>query len=322
MKVPASIRRAYDAQKATNESLKKEIDRLILGFKNSRWHYESRVKELVSFALKVESGRVEDPMGLEDFFACTVVVANASELRQAEDLICSKFALRERRPGKKLIANAPETFSFDDLRLYVTVRDDAAVPPTDLSGIVFEVQIKTFLQHAWVIATHDLVYKSDEVDWGKQRIAYEIKAMLEHAEVSIQEAGKLATSRLLAKTDQQTEMIKVGINLLKSHWDQDELPFDMRRLSENIIALLMLLELDVSRLETILDANKASRGGYHLANLSPYGTVVQYLFEAEQDRMQKVLTEDCASTRVLIPSEIELPTTVDVATFRNAVLVN
>ena len=322
MKVPASIRRAYDAQKATNDSLKKKIDRLILGFKNSRWHYESRVKELVSFALKIESGRVEDPMALEDFFACTVVVANASELRQAEDLICSNFALRERRPGTKLIANAPETFSFDDLRLYVMVRDDAAVPPTDLSGIVFEVQIKTFLQHAWVIATHDLVYKSDEVDWGKQRIAYEIRAMLELAEVSIQEAGKLATSKLLAKTDQQTEMIKVGINLLKSHWDQDELPSDMRRLSENIIALLTLLELDVSRLETILDANRASRGGYHLANLSPYGTIVQYLFEAEQDRMQKVLTVDGVSTRVLIPSEIKLPTTAAVATLRNAVLVN
>ena len=83
MKVSGSIRCIYDDQKATNERLKKMVDRRILGFKDSRWHYESRVKELVSFALKIETGRFEEPATLEDFFACVVVVANASELKQA-----------------------------------------------------------------------------------------------------------------------------------------------------------------------------------------------------------------------------------------------
>ena len=39
-----AIMRVYDAQKPTNDRLKEKIDTLILGFKNSRWHYESRVK--------------------------------------------------------------------------------------------------------------------------------------------------------------------------------------------------------------------------------------------------------------------------------------
>ena len=166
------------------------------------------------------------------------------------------------------------------------------------------------------------MYKSDEVDWGKQRIAYQVKAMLEHAEVSIQEARKLATSTVLAKMDRQTEMIKAGINLLKSHWDQDELPSDLRRLAENIIALLTLVGLDVSHLESILEAKRASRGGFHLANLSPYGTIVQYLFESESNCVQKALIDDGISARVLIPSEIELPAAAARATLRNAVLVN
>ena len=324
MKVSGSIRRIYDDQKVKNESLKELVDRQILSLKKPRWHYESRVKELVSFALKIETGRFKEPAALEDFFACTIVVANASELEQAEGLICSHFTLRRRKPRKKRTHKAPETFAFDDLRLYVTIREDPTVPPPppNLSGIVFEVQIKTFLQHAWTIATHDLVYKTADVDWGKGRIAYQIKAMLEHAEVSIQEADKLATSSLLAKEDRQTKQIKSGIKLLESQWNQDQLPSDVRRLAENIIALLKLLDLDIAGLKTILNTNKTLRDGFHLANLSPYGTVVQYLFEAEQERMQQLLTGDDIPARVLIPSEITLPPTSNPATFKNAVFVD
>ena len=323
MKVPGSIRHIYEDQKATNERLKKKVDQRILGFKDSKWHYESRVKGLVSFALKIETGWFVEPKALEDFFACTIVVANASELNQAEGLIREHFTLRKRKPKlKKRTHKAPEEFPFDDLRLYVTVRDDPASPPTGLSDITFEVQIKTFLQHAWAIATHDLMYKSDEVDWSKQRIAYQVKAMLEHAEVSIQEAKKLATSSVLAKEDRRTNTLKAGIKLLKTQWSQDELPSDVQRLAKNIINLLELLHLNVVHLEAILNARKAHRGGFHPLNLSPYGTVVQYLFEAERDRMQQLLTDDRNQARVLIPSEIELPPTFDPRTFRNAVFVD
>lgn len=325
MKVSGSIRHTYNDQKATNERLREIVDRRIKGFKDPQWHYESRVKELVSFALKIETGRFEKPAALEDFFACTIVVANSSELQQAEKLICENFALRKRKPkAKKRTHKTPEMFPFDDLRLYVTVRDDPAMspPPPGLSGIIFEVQIKTFLQHAWSIATHDLVYKSDEVDWGKQRIAHQVKAMLEHAEVSIQEASKLAKSRALAKEDQRTKKIKAGISLLKSQWDQDELPSDMRRLAENIVTLLELLQFDITHLETILEDRKGLRHGHHPANLSPYGTVIQYLFEAEQDRMQQLLTGGRGKVGVLIPSEIQLPPTCNPKAFKNAVFIN
>ncbi|MXY08307.1 MAG: hypothetical protein F4Y61_06625 [Rhodothermaceae bacterium] len=321
MKVSRSVRRVYDDQKAINEQLKEVVDRRIMGLKHPRWHYEGRVKGLVSFALKIETGRCKQPAALEDFFACTVVVANTNELKQAEELICTHFTLKERRPrANKFIHKTPEMFPFDDLRLYVTAHDPS-MPPTDLSEIVFEVQIKTFLQHAWAIATHDLVYKSDEVDWGKQRIASQLKAMLEHAEVSIEEANKLATSSVLSKENRKTRRIKDGIALLKSHWNQDELPSDMRRLAENIAALLKLLNLELPRLETILKNNKASRGGIHLKNLSPFGTVVQYLFNDEPKQMQQRLTDGNVSQKVLIPSEIDLPPNLDRETFTNALFV-
>src|SRR5207247_360952 len=113
---------------------------------------------------------------------------NSTEIDQAEALIRENFTVNERRPRQRdRTHKAPHAFPFDDLRLYVRVPNTPASPPTDLVGILFEVQIKTFLQHAWSIATHDLLYKADDANWNKERIAYQIKAMLEHAEISIQE---------------------------------------------------------------------------------------------------------------------------------------
>ena len=153
MKVPASVRRIYEDQLPLYSRLKKMVDGRVAGLKQPRWHYESRVKELDSFALKLESGRCDPPTELEDFFACTLVVANATEIASAEEKVVSTFQVRVRRPASdEQTHKSSECFPFDDLRLYVTVPDRPSAPPTDLSGRLFEIQIKTFLQHAWSIA--------------------------------------------------------------------------------------------------------------------------------------------------------------------------
>lgn len=322
MKIPASIRRLHEDQQAINDRLRVTVDDRVRSLMNQRWHYESRVKELPSFALKIESGRFDNPRALEDFFACAIVVANANEISEAENLIDQNFALRERRPPHHdRTHKAPEAFPFDDLRLYVTLPDSPAVPPTDLFDVIFEVQIKTFLQHAWSIATHDLLYKTDDVNWSKERIAYQIKAMLEHAEISIQEAENLATSAALAKEDRKTATVKKGIALVKSQWGPDELPKDVRRLAMNITSLTEALRLETERLAQVLNDGKAQRAGAHPSNLSPYSTVVQYLFDAEKDKMLSLLKDEKSRKRILIPDEIELPPDIDRAELRNAIFV-
>src|ERR1700683_1045841 len=98
MKVAASVRRIYEDQREINGRLKTVVDDRVRGLKDPRWHYESRLKELPSFALKIESGRFANPEALEDFFACTIVVANAGQIAEAEHLISEEPGGEERRP--------------------------------------------------------------------------------------------------------------------------------------------------------------------------------------------------------------------------------
>lgn len=322
MKIPASIRVLFEEQEDKNNRLKTDVDRRIGGFQNTRWHYESRVKKITSFALKLETGRITNPGALEDFFACTLVVANAAEIASAEKLIVDNFKLKYRRPNSNNETHkAPDSFPFDDLRLYVTLKENKALPHNDLQDIIFEIQIKTFLQHAWGIATHDLVYKSDGASWSKKRIAFQVKAMLEHAEISIQEAEQLANCSTLAKEDNQTREIRNSIALIGEHWNDNELPVDKVRLADNIVSLLKRLSITQDRLKQILVAGKAARGGAHPINLSPYAVIVQYLLCMEKGKCISFLMRKDERKKILIPIEIDLPDDVDRKELVNAIFV-
>lgn len=322
MKIPASIRRLYDDQNESCVKLREQVDALIKPQLHEGWHYESRVKQPVSFTLKIESGRFNNPSALEDFFAATIVVRNSSEIGDAEKLVNELFSFQYRRPKTDSeTAKAPDAFPFDDVRLYVKWKDSPTLPPSGLHGLLFEMQIKTFLQHAWSIATHNLIYKSEDVNWGKARIAFQIKAMLEHAEISIKEAESLANSTALAKQDPETTAVKSSVALLKAQWTPGELPDDVSRLATNVTKLIKALRLEVNRLEAILNDGKAASAGAHPSNLSPFATVVQYLLNAEKEKMLALLNNDKTKTKVLIPGEIHLPDDVDRTLLKNAIFV-
>ena len=57
MKVSQSLRDIHANAQEKYARLKERVDSTLSNLQDPRWHYESRVKELESFALKVESGR-------------------------------------------------------------------------------------------------------------------------------------------------------------------------------------------------------------------------------------------------------------------------
>src|SRR4029077_4245942 len=126
--------------------------------------------------------------------------------------------------------------------------------PSGLHGFLFEVQVKTFLQHAWGIATHDLVYKANEVSWATSRVAFQVKAMLENAELSISEAKRLTDCNILDRTDEHSQNIIATIEAIRARWtDAAQLPQKMLRLAQNIHDLSRTLRIGLPDLWRVVD---------------------------------------------------------------------
>ena len=187
MKISKALRDIYDTSLPLYEKLQDEID-VILGPQVTKrgWQFVSRVKKKESFAQKIETGREKDPNRIKDFYACTIIVTSAIDVEEAKKMIEDLFVFHFKLPKNNFVTKKESSsFVFDDLRMYVSRKPSLSGRLPELDGVIFEVQVKTVFQQAWVRATHDHVYKSESVDWPTERIAYQIKAMFEQADIML-----------------------------------------------------------------------------------------------------------------------------------------
>ncbi len=310
MKVLNSISACFQKQEEIVIKLKEKVDDIFKANKAERWHYYSRIKSPESYALKIETGRVNNPFAMDDFFACSIVVENIAEIKKAIVTIEKFFEIVSKKPPSELHTHKdPESFPYDDLRLYVKFKREDGLPPESLmnqfSEVIFEIQVKTFLQHAWVIATHDLVYKGDEINWAKLRVSFQIKAMLEHAEVSIQEIDSIKECSVLRKQNKETEQLNLIKDFLTSNWPQENLPKDIIRLSKNILELIKLLKIDINTVDVLLKEETKIGRGIYILNLSPYFIVLQTILSKKPEIIENFFADENNKKRIVIPPEIE-----------------
>lgn len=310
MKVPLSIRSAFEQHEKECRGLQAHVDRQIEAIREPGWHYVGRIKTLESFAQKLETGRFTKEQALEDLFACTLVVERADRISEAERRLSERFDVRVRKPevpGKT--HHRPMCFDFDYVRLYACLRKDERLPATGYEDLVFEIQIKTFLQHAWTIATHDLIYKTDSVDWEASRVAYQVKAMLEHAEASITSVKAIAESNQPARSDNETFELKAIIEWLRATWVHG-LPHDIVRLAECVRNFMAVIEIDLPRLAKFVSVATAAGKGASTLNLSPFCSIVETVLMSS-DGIQSLESAATSKRRIkqkiVVPSEIEFP---------------
>ncbi|MEI3800065.1 MULTISPECIES: hypothetical protein [unclassified Chitinophaga] len=291
-----------------NSQLEERVKEFITNNKHDNWFYKGRIKQEESFAQKMTTGRFK-PEGLEDFFACTLVVENKKSISAAVSLIEKHCDIVYQRPeSSSQTSKFPDAFMFDDLRLYVRLKSPDSNPEKPWNKVIFEVQIKTFLQHAWSIATHDLIYKGDSISWGKARLAYQIKAMLEHAEISIEQVDAISHSSDLATIDPKTQSWKDILNWLLETWPKELLPQNIVGLVQIIYDMIYFLRISIEDIKSAVEKDTSLGLGAKTMNLSPYEIIVKSISKHHSTQFLAFLndTNPKRKGKIFITPEMDL----------------
>ena len=275
--------------------------------KKPHWHYFSRIKNLESYALKMETGRFNVDH-LEDFFACTIVVKDNNEINYVKEIIKEFYEEHYVRPKKPdYTCKDASSFVFDDLRSYGKLKNNPKLPPTSINNVLFEIQIKTFLQHAWTLATYDRTYKSKKNDWGEMRIAYQIKAMLENIELSISQIDTIKKSTLVKKSNPTLKRYEKIENILINNWIDALLPKSEIRSSliQNIDIMLKKIKVTPDDIDSILK-NEEHRVHGLKKSLPPYFGILQLIINHKKSKIESFLKDNKFDKFMLVvPCELD-----------------
>lgn len=304
MKIAASIRSLYANLYDIASELEKYVSVNVRDFceKNS-YQYKSRIKSENSFAEKIETGWDE----MHDFFGITIVVPDYSCITRVKKYLSSLFVLVHQRP---LNPKKPQDFDFDTPRYYYRCKRSLSLQNKSFKNFVFEVQIVTELEYCWIKLFHDYSYKSTDIDWNKERISFQIKALLKNADMIIYEADKLAKSKILKDyQDDYTKLNKIKSFLLK-YWEPHCLANNLKRECKTIETIMGCAQITLDELERIVKKYTDKGRGANLINLSPHGAIIQTLLDENHQEFKKYIQKKIDMTKnkkILIVDEIELP---------------
>lgn len=259
MIVAPALQQRYNAELLLVQKVEKLVDAALFKFCKQRgFAFSGRIKTVESIAEKIESGRYKDWTAIDDRYACTVVIPNIAEEATVVEFLRSTFRKRSIKVRGES-RRSPEHFRFDNTRFYGSiVIPDAApdartsplgefdtvlnAPAEDLSQITFEVQVRTAFEHAWQVATHPLTYKSDRVDWRRQRLTAQMRAMVEQLDLMVVGFNDLEP-HIVPSPDENTatkaEVIEKFLSLQQAGLIPDVVsPKDWGRFADNVTALL------------------------------------------------------------------------------------
>jgi len=272
-------------------TVSKRVDTAVRAYCNQRrYAYAGRAKDGQSAAEKLETGRVESLKNFDDLFGCSIIIPNLEhegEVIAELDKMFERVSLRQRHSTWK----EPDVFRFEATRFIGRLR----LPADDnelLATLLFEVQIRTAFEHAWSAATHDPAYKSDTVDWRLERLAAQMKALVEQLDMLAikyhQSAAGISANRC-DRTENESRILEWFLSLHRDGWIPKECePESWGRFAQNVLGLVKVAdwgsrlspEEGVDRVNKAVSAEleKSSKGSFpRTLSLFQYvfGTVIQ-----------------------------------------------
>lgn len=182
------------------------IAELLEGLEFSPHAVRHRVKSEESARRKLDDpkseGKYETMQDLHDMLGFRVIVYFSPQVDEVARLLTSEFDVQQRID--KRTSDSLKEFGYASLHLRAKISDRRSGLPewARHTNSVFEIQIRTVLQHAWAEIEHDLGYKRDEVTDSVTRRFSAIAGALELLDDNfLQLKGELERE---AKADEQS----------------------------------------------------------------------------------------------------------------------
>jgi hypothetical protein len=208
------------------------------------------VKGLDSYLAKLQTGRFSS-LELDDLFAATIVVHRTDQISECVDGLPASVSVLERRdPSSR--RQEPDAFGFNDTIAICRLAPPAGmdIKPGAIYGVQFEIQVKTILQFAWGKLTHAVAYKANEVNWRRYRLAAQMRAATEQADLLYATFDALVRSVPAGRSDRVDEREQI-FRRVTAFADGGLVPAqmksaDMVHFSDSCIALCQIVGVGVT----------------------------------------------------------------------------
>lgn len=264
--IPAQLSEGYARALPELEALRARVDNILDALARALGgDYVSRLKTEESVFEKLVRGEWPNLHAMNDLFGGTLLLPR---LPLAHDQADIRQRLEERFEILHTLSSRtkrPTEFVYDDLHFILRLKDTPLLTDKRLLRWMFELQVKSYLQHGWAKTTHPVVYKARDESWALSRVAAQTRAMVEVADAAIAQAAEAPFN-----VDQPAhEPIEERRSLTRAldAWWQGDLPEDWRRLGVFVADYIRLAGTTVDDFVSLLETERGQElsGKFSLA---------------------------------------------------------
>lgn len=190
----------YKTKRSLYEGFTENIEKLIkqlLEEKNGKNYKDyiitSRTKSLESFAEKIirDGKDYQNPLlEVTDLSGVRIIVPTLKDISEVEDEIRKEFNIDEENCCNKSFQKKNNEFGYLSTHLIIALPENRVCLSEykNYKGMKCEVQIRTYLDHAWASIEHKINYKSDtKLPSDTERKLYQLSAVLELSDLVFQQ---------------------------------------------------------------------------------------------------------------------------------------
>lgn len=296
------------------EKIEKRVDVAVRNLcTEGGYAYASRRKDHQSAAEKLETGRVARLDEFDDLIGYSIIVPTLQHEDTVLERLEKMFICRDLRKRGKT-NKRPDVFRFDATRFIGRLRITEA-EDSRLGALSFEIQIRTAFEHAWSVATHGPAYKSQQVSWKLERLAAQMKALVEQLDalaVAYHQSAEILVSHPDVKTDCEARAFDGYSEFAAGRMFPDEVqPEKPGLFAKNVVALAEAANWGkriplVERIDTILSAVREELRTVGLAGFPVSLSLFQFTIGVLVQR--KIIRPDFHDERYYppIPAALEL----------------